>query len=326
MSKNALKLSMLDKKLLYELDINARQPLTQLSKKVRASPATIEYRLKRMKKSGLIKNYLTFLDAGKLGLMIWNVYLELQNTTEKEENEIVDYLCKLQKTWWVAKCSGKWNLIYSLCVKNVKEFYDIVNDIQSKFSNYILNQSLAAHAEVEIMSRGYFIKKPGIGISWYRNLEHVELDEEEIKILKVISLNARLSSTEIAKKTSLTQRIVSYRMKELIKKGIISRFRLLLDVSKIGMSYYKSIIYVKDYTDKKKAALKEYCISQGNIFHFEQKIGPWMLEIELDAENYEAADRQLKQMKEQFPDFIRNYELLLIREEPKGEMDLSKMI
>ena len=76
MSKNILKLSLLDKKLLYELDINSRQPLTQLSKKVRASPATIEYRLKRMEKVGLIRNYLTFLDAGKLGLMIWNIYLE----------------------------------------------------------------------------------------------------------------------------------------------------------------------------------------------------------------------------------------------------------
>ena len=71
---------------------------------------------------------------------------------------------------------------------------------------------------------------------------------------------------------------------------------------------------------------KQYCIDEGNIFHYEQKIGPWMLEIELDAENYEAADKQLKKMKEEFSDFIRSYELLLIREEPKGEIDLTKMI
>ncbi|MBI4451829.1 Lrp/AsnC family transcriptional regulator [Candidatus Woesearchaeota archaeon] len=311
---------------MYELDINARQPLTQLSKKVRASPATIEYRLKRMEKYGFIKNYLTFLDAGKLGLMIWNVYLELQNTTEKEENEIVTYLCNLQKTWWVAKCSGRWNLIYSLCVKDVKEFYKIVNDVQSKYSKYILNQTLAAHVEVEIISRGYFLKKPGTGITWYKNVEQPKLDDEEIKILKSIALNARLSSIEIAKKTNLTQRIVSYRLKSLIQKGIINRFRLLLDISKIGLSYYKVIIYVKDYTDQKNLRLKQYCINEGNIFHYEQKMGPWMLELELDSENYESADKQLKQMKEQFPDFVRSYELLLIRKEPKGEIDLTKML
>ncbi len=326
MKENPLKLSMIDKKLLCELDINARQPLTQLAKKVRASPAVIEYRLKRMEKSGLIKNYLTFLDAGKLGLMIWNVYVELQNTTDKEENEIVNYLCGIEKTWWVAKCSGKWNLIYSLCVKNVKEFYSIVNDVRIKFDKYILNQSIAAHVEVEIISRGYFLNKPGIGITWYKTIETPKLDKEDIKILKIISQNARFSSTELAKHTSLTQRIVAYRLKNLIKNGIINRFRLQLDVSKIGLSFYKSILYIKDYTDKKNKALKEYCINEGNIFHYEQKIGPWMLEIELDAENYEAADKQLKQMKEQFPDFIKSYELLLIREEPKGEFDLTKII
>ncbi|MEK6891965.1 MAG: Lrp/AsnC family transcriptional regulator [Nanoarchaeota archaeon] len=159
-----------------------------------------------------------------------------------------------------------------------------------------------------------------------KTVEQPKLDEEEIKILKVIALNARLPSTEIAKKTGLTARIVSYRLKNIVKKGTINRFRLVLDVTKIGLSYYKAIIYVKDYTDQKNMRLKQYCINQGNIFHYEQKMGPWMLELELDAENYESADKQLKQMKEHFSDFIRSYELLLIREEPKGEIDLTKMI
>ena len=326
MSEKNIKLNLMDKKLLYELDIDARQPITKLAKKVRASPAVVEYRLKRMEGKGLIKNYMTFLDAGKLGLMIWNVYIELQNTTEKEETEIIDYLCNLKKTWWVARCSGKWDIIYSICVKNVKEFYDIVVDIHNKFSKYILNQSIEAHVEVEIISRGYFLKKRGVGLSWYKTFEQPKLDETDIKILQVVSDKARMSTVEIAKRTGLSARIVSYRLKNLVKSGVINRFRLQLDVKKIGLSFYKAIIYLKDYTDEKNMALKEYCISQGNIFHYEQKMGPWMLELELDAKNYEATDKQLKEMKEKFPDFIRSYELLLIIDEPKGELDLTKQL
>ena len=92
------------------------------------------------------------------------------------------------------------------------------------------------------------------------------------------------------------------------------------------MSFYKAVICVKGFTDGKNSALKSYCIRKGNIFHYEQKIGSWMLELEMDAENYEAADRQMKEMKESFPDFISSYDLLLIREEPKGELDLTGMI
>jgi len=321
-----LKLTLLDKKLLYELDIDARQPLTVLSKKVRASPAVIQYRMKRMEDAGFIKNYISFLDAGKLGLMIWNVYLQLQNTAEKEEKEIIQYLSEQKKTWWVSRCSGKWNLIYSICVKDVREFYNFVTNVNNKYGKYIFEQSIAAHAEVEIISRGYFLNKSGKGKTWYKNIEQPNLDETDIKILRQLSSKARMPSTEIAEKTHLTARVVSYRIKELLHRGIIHRFRLHLDTKKIGMSFYKVIIYVKEYTDLKNAGLKEYCINQGNIFHYEQKIGPWMLELELDAENYESADKQLKDMKEVFHDFIRSYELILITEEPKGELDLTKQI
>lgn len=321
-----LKLTAIDRKLLYELDIDARQPLTALARKVRASPAVVEYRLKRMENTGLIKSYLTFLDAGKLGLMIWNVYLSLQNTTEKEETEIVQYLCSLKKTWWVARASGQWGIIYSLCVKDVKEFYNIVNDIHAKYGKYILNQSIEAHAEVEIISRGYFLDKSGKGVTWYKMVEQPKLDETDKKILKAISRNARKPSTQIAEETELTPRIVTYRLKELVKAGVISRFRPQLDVRKIGLSFYKAIVHVKEYTDQKNLKLKTYCIQQGNIFHYEQKVGPWMLELELDAENYETADKQLRSMKEEFPDFIRSYELLLITDEPKGDLDLTKQL
>ena len=321
-----LKLTLLDRKLLYELDIDARQPLTKLSKKVRASPALIDYRLKRMEKAGLIKNYLTFLDAGKLGLMIWNVYLELQNMTDKTEADIVDYLKGVKQVWWIARCSGRWDLIYSLCVKDVKQFYGIVVDVHNKFGQYILNQSLAAHVAIEIISRGYPLGKPGVGKTWYSSVEQPALDNADLKILGAISRNARLPATEIAKRTGLTPRIVSYRIKELLQRGIINRFRLQLDVKKIGMSFYKVILYLKDYTSAKNNSLKQYCIQQGNIFHYEQKIGPWMLELEMDSENYESADKQMKIMKEKFSDFIRSYELLLITGEPKGELDLTKQL
>jgi DNA-binding Lrp family transcriptional regulator len=122
------------------------------------------------------------------------------------------------------------------------------------------------------------------------------------------------------------KRIEYDRIKDLIKRGIITRFRLQLDTTKFGFHFYKSIIYLKNFEEKQDKLLKEYCRNLGNIFHYEKKIGPWMLELEMDCESYEKANDLMKKMKENFSDYIKSYELILITREPKGELDLTQQL
>lgn len=319
-------LDLLDRKILYELDIDARQPITMLAKKIGKSRNVIEYRIQRLQEKGIIKNFVTLLDAAKFGLMIWNVYLEFQNLTPEIEREIVEYLKQNKKVWWVALPTGKWNLIYSIFVKDIKEFYSTVSDLNSRYGHYILNQSLAAHVEVEILSRGYFIKKPSIGVTWYKKFEPIKLDDVDKKILRELSTNARTSSVDLANKLKLTTRVISYRIKELIKKEVITRFRLQLDVSKFGYGFYKVIVHTKNMSKENDKTLMEYCKQLGNIFHYEKKIGPWMLELEMDVESYEKVNELMKEMKEKLPDYIKSYEIMLISNEPKGELDLTQQL
>lgn len=317
------KLDLLDKKILYELDIDARQPITVLSKKLHKDRNIIEYRIKRLQEKGIIKNFVTLLDAGKLGLMVWNVYLEFQDISPQIEKQIITYLQNNNKVWWAAETTGKWDFIYSIFVRNVKEFYETVNEFNSKFGKYILNQSLAAHVEVEVFSRGYFLDKPSKGIKWYGKFEEIKLNETDQKILKELSTNARISSVELATKINSTARIVAYRIKDLQKKGIITRFRLQLDSKKIGYGFYKVLVNLKNISDKNDKSLEQYCKDLGNIIHYERKIGPWMLELEMEVESYEKADSLMKKMKEHFPTYIKNYDLMLITNEPIGELDLT---
>lgn len=321
-----IKIDLLDRKILYELDIDSRQPITMLAKKLKKDRNVIEYRIKKLQEDGVIKNFVTLLDAGKLGLTVWNVYIEFQNLTPEVERKIINYLKKTKNIWWVAQTAGKWNLVYSIFVKNIKEFYETVRAFNDKFGVYVLSQSLAAHVEVEIFSRGYFLDKPAIGITWHKETEKVKLDKIDNKILKELATNARISSVELATKINSTARIVAYRIKELQKKGIITRFRLQLDVDRIGYSFYKIMVHLKNFSEDNDKKLQDYCKNLGNIFHFERKIGPWMLELEMDIEGYEKANKLMKTMKEKFPDYIKSYDLLLITDEPKGELNLAQML
>lgn len=318
------KLDLLDKKVLFELDFDSRVPVSRLAKKLRVGRNVVEYRINKLVERGVIKNFYPLIDPGKLGLTIWNVYLQCQNLTPKTEKQVLNYLVKNKRVWWIAQTTGNWELIYSIYVRHIKEFYEVVSDFNAKFGDFILNQSVVAHVDVEVFSRGYFLNKPSVGVGWYKTFEHQSLDEADKKILRELFLNARTPSVEIARKLGLTARIVVYRIKDLVRRGIISRFRIVLDQNKIGMGYYKVILFLKNLSKEQDKSLEEYCRLAGNIFYFERKIGPWMLELELDGESYEKVNEQLKKMKGRFPNYIKNYSIHLIYNELKGEYDLTQ--
>jgi DNA-binding Lrp family transcriptional regulator len=320
------KLDLIDRKILYELDIDARQPISKLAKKLQRKRNTIEYRIKKLQDLGIIKNFVTLLDAEKLGFTVWNVYLQFQDINPEVEQTIIDYLKKSKKVWWVAQTTGKFDFIYSVVIKNIKELYALVREFNSKFSKYILNQEIIAHVEVDIFSRGYFLDKPSVGVKWSKSSEKIELDPIDKQILRLLSTNARISSVDIAQKIKSSPRVVIYRIKQLQKSGIITRFRLQPDINKIGYSFYKVIVYLKNFSEKQDSQLSEYCKSLGNIFHYERKMGSWMLELEMDIENYEKAHALMKNMKEKYPDYIKCFDLMLITNEPKGELDLTQQL
>jgi len=317
-------LDLLDKKILTELDLNCRQPTSALAKKIGTSRNVIEYRISRLQEKGIIKGFITLTDPGKLGFMVWNVYMEFQNLTPLIEKKLINNLIKNKRVWWIAQTTGNWNLIYSIYVKDIKEFYNTVETFNSIYGNYILNQSMVAHVQVEVFSRGYFINKPSIGKTWYEKFDTIPIDDTDKKILSILIKDARRSSIEIARELSTTPRVVTYRIKELVRKGIISRFKVLFDQTKMGMGYYKVLIHLKNLSKKQDESLKEYCRILGRVFYYENKVGPWMLELEMEVESYKETHELMKKMKERFPDYIKSYSIHLIYNELKGEYDLMQ--
>lgn len=318
-------LDKLDRTILFELDSNSRQPLATLAKKVHQSRNVVEYRMRRLQERGIITNFVTLMDAGALSLTVWNVYVEFENVTSRIEKEIISYLRDQPRIWWISLVTGRWNLVYSVCGRDLKEIYSIVSAFKSRFGGFIQNQSLTAHVEAEIFSRGYFLSKPSQGIRWYKKSAY-SLDEKDRTILKNLATDARISASRLALQTGLTSRVVSWRIKKLLAAGIITRFRLQLDVSKIGYGFYKVIIHIRNPSQENHAALREYCRKTGRVFHYIQKLGPWMLELEMDCESFEEAHRMMKTMRERFSDFLKSYEIMLVYEEPKGELDLSRQL
>ena len=76
-------LDLKDRKLLAELDFNARAANSKLAKKVLLTKKGIEYRIKQLEKRGIIRGYYPIINFRKLGFFYCRIFVKLQYVNEK---------------------------------------------------------------------------------------------------------------------------------------------------------------------------------------------------------------------------------------------------
>jgi len=85
----------------------------------------------------------------------------------------------------------------------------------------------------------------------------MQLDETDVKILEALTLDARLSSRQIAKQSGVSVGTALSRMKRMEKEGIIKAYSALLDHEKIG--YELTVV-------------SEITVSKGRLLEVENEI------------------------------------------------------
>jgi DNA-binding Lrp family transcriptional regulator len=85
----------------------------------------------------------------------------------------------------------------------------------------------------------------------------MELDETDVKILKTLSLDARLSSRQIAKQCNISIGTVLSRVRKLEDEGVVKGYCALLDHEKLG--YELTVV-------------SEITVSKGRLLEMENEI------------------------------------------------------
>ena len=97
-----IKLDVKDRKILSELDMDARQPLSTIAKKVRLSREVVSYRIKQLEKKGIIEGFYTAIDTSKLGYLYCRMLFKYRNISPEIERDLLNY-CKISDSInWVS--------------------------------------------------------------------------------------------------------------------------------------------------------------------------------------------------------------------------------
>jgi len=313
-----IKLDAKDRKILYALDKNSRQPLSKIAKKVSLSRESILYRLKRYIKQGLIQNYLVVVNLAKFGLTVHKICVKLHNISENEEKELIDYLVSHKKIPWVSSCDGKYSLIFAPKAKDLVELNDIVKEIRSKFGKFFLEMDIAPIIYGTHFYRDYLIGQKATTerkIIWGGKEEPLNLDDTNLEILDMICDNARVSAVEISKKVNLSADAIIQRIKQLENSGVIEHYMIWPDVNKLKGLFYKVLVTLKDVIDEKK--LFQYCLNNPNIVYIVNCFGPWQFEMDIEVENIEEFRKVMRNFLNHFPEMVSDYTPLNIYKEHK---------
>lgn len=306
------KLDLKDKKILYQLDLNARQSNAEIAKKTRLSKDVANYRIKRLEEKGFIKGYYTIIDFSKLGYFSIRTYLKLFDCTAEKEEEILDFLTKNKITFYVAKIDGSFDLAFSTLTKDIYGYEEFYLEFKKRFKEYIIKNKTSIFTKVHHLHRGYILDKKidDVPPETFGREKEITHDKLDINILRELAKNARIRTIELAKKLNTPARTVAFRIKRLEKKKIIQGYRCMFNFALLGYKYYKIDFNLKTISRLKE--LIQYAYYDPHIIYIDETIGGADFEIDVEVKSEEDFFKLINTLRKKFSE-IRNWDFFTLR-------------
>lgn len=305
-----------DRKILYELSRDSRLSAPQIAKRVGLSKDAVIYRIKNLEKCGIIQRFITVVNLKKLNYRTHIVFLEFKKFDINTEKSLVSWLVDFPYTIWVASSSGRWDLIVDIISRDADQFDRNLTEILNK-----LGDNLKSYEVLETIKEYYYNHR--YLTNQQKELEHKKLishklDETDYLVLNELSQNSRINSTDIAKKLKISHDTISYRIKKLIKSAYINQFTILLDFSKLDLSYYYIFLQFSHLDREREKQIIWFLKSQKEVLFFGKNAGKYNFNIDVIVKNPSELKEVIIRLRGLFGDILESRETFLMFEQHKN--------
>jgi DNA-binding Lrp family transcriptional regulator len=309
------KLDIKDRKILYYLDLDSRQSFTSIGRKVGLHKDSVADRVKKLQDKGIIFNFYSQIDLSKLGYTHFRYYFVLRYLTPEKRKEIIEYLVNNKYSLTVNTLEGQYDLSVYMAVKNIYNFYHFWDQTFIKYNKYISKRAFSLFCYENLYGYTFLLND---NISERKDFEYVSkyggyggrspfiIDNLDIKILNLITDNARMSIIDIAEKLKSSTQTIKNRINNLIKLKIISGFKTEIDFSKLEYHFYRLDINLIEQV--KKQPIISYIIKNPHIRSVYGSMGDAAdLEFEIFLKNINQLHKFVEDITHKFPNCIKDY-------------------
>ncbi len=303
------KIDVKDRKILYHLDLNSRQSLKTIGSKVRLSKTVVQYRIDRLVKTGIIKNFYTSIDFYKLGYINLGIYINYQYYTPEIEKEIIQYFVNSKHAWFIANIQGKFDVIVLFSVSNMNQFFSFWKKTLTKYRFYFQSALISFFTKTHYLPISYLLEEQDTT----QRLEHelidggtkVAIDDTDRAILEHISLNSRKPIIEIAEKLKISSTTIANRIKKLENIKVINGYRINIDYLKLGLQLFNVQFNLRNY-DKINHILS-YVKRNPYLISASEVIDSCDLSLNYHIKNFNELHFIIKDIYNKFPNDIKNH-------------------
>ena len=303
-----IKVDKKDRDILYQLDLNSRQSLRSIGDKVHLKKNVVQYRIEKLVKSGIIKNFYTSINFHKLGFINLGIHIKYQYNTPEIEKDIIQYFINSQYSWFIANVQGNFDLLVLFSVKNMNQFFTFWKNTMIKFRYYIEKANISFFTKTHYLPSSYLNENyDNINRMKYEIIDggdQIIIDKYDFNILKQISLNSRKPITEVAKDLNVSSAMIVNRLKKLVKNKVINGYRINLDYSKLGLQLFNVKYSLKNY--EKSRIIINYAKANPHLISASEVIGDWDLSLIYYIQDYSNLHEIINDILNHFSNSIKN--------------------
>ncbi len=307
-----------DMRILYWLDTDARMSNSELAKKAGLSCEVARYRVRRLEREGIIKQYFALIDVTKLGFTSFRAYIKLQGMPEPMEKDFVRYLKERPEVGWFTFVQGQWDIVLIVWARDIYEFEKFWLDLLQRYGEHFERHWISIFLQyVHLNKRFLSPRESKLRVYTVGQSGREKIDDLDVGILRILSENARCPLLVLEKKLKQSYKVIAYRIRRLEKKGIILGYRAFIDVSKIGYEYYKVLFSLHNVDLRKLGGLEQAVMRIPNTVYIDKTIGGADFEAEFQCKGTNELRAIMDSLRREFPTLIRSTETLEYYREEK---------
>jgi DNA-binding Lrp family transcriptional regulator len=151
-----------------------------------------------------------------------------------------------------------------------------------------------------------------------RNFEIFKLNGRDEEILKILEKNGRVSILSLAKRLGVSHETIRYRLRKLLKAGVIERFTISVDHRKLGYKILAVImISTWNYGREDWNEFLKHLMENENVVSIAKVTGDYDLKIAIMARDPEEFDSISHAIKTRFSRIIKEWHTFIFTKQLK---------
>lgn len=307
-----------DKLILFHLIHDSRQSFLSIGKKVGTSKESTHYRINRLMKKGVIKNFTIFVNVHCFGYSLMMTHYKFININPQIKKEIIDFFVKNKHVFYVSLLEGIYDLQVDFLLGDPFQLEALLDKTREKYHKFLSYLPSKFYLRGEFFHYSFLLDEGRTTfnpINWEWGAGLVDLDEFDFKILTELAKNTRTPTKTIANNLHSTITKVNNRIKKIenqlyppiLKKRTGSTiYTINVDWATLGYRWFHLQISMSDYS--KKNLILNYLRKNPYLIRYFKFINLDMdLHFTFLLQNMEQLRTIIEDLTTKFPDSINDY-------------------